>query len=161
MSWTEERVSVLRQLWEEGKSASEIAVALGEGVTRNAVIGKAHRLRLANRAPCANPRDETAPAPVRERKKPDSASAPKRRVLRKGYHLADIKERMCRWPHGDPREPDFHFCGAPTIAGLPYCAEHARMAYQTLSRARHLDPDDFEDKMDIEDIVPKKKGQAA
>ncbi len=112
MSWTEERVDRLRQLWGSGKSASEIAEMLG-GVTRNAVIGKAHRLGLSGR-----------PSPIKSREKaPLVAKAC-------GATILNLTDRMCKWPIGDPKDKDFHFCGKAAIANLPYCAEHAALAYQ-------------------------------
>jgi GcrA cell cycle regulator len=105
MSWTDERIEQLRSLWSKGVSASEIAEILGD-VTRNAVIGKAHRLGLSGR-----------PSPIK--KKPT-----------KGATILSLTERMCKWPHGDPKHADFHFCGKSALQGLPYCAEHAALAYQ-------------------------------
>lgn len=114
MSWTDERVQVLRQLWGTGKSASEIAEMLG-GVSRNAVIGKAHRLGLSGR-----------PSPIR--KKPEAPPAPEPVVG--GATILSLTDRMCKWPIGDPKKAGFHFCGRPALPGQPYCAEHAAMAYQ-------------------------------
>ena len=154
MSWTEERVAVLRKLWGEGKTAAEIAKELG-GVTRNAVIGKAHRLKLSNRlSPIQqNPKKVAKPktaAPAANEEKP---AAPKKRTPKpanmdipftgKGVKLADIKEKMCRWPIGDPQEDDFKFCGCTKAPGLPYCEDHAAVAYQTSGRSRKLREDDF------------------
>lgn len=102
MEWTEERIETLRRLWAQGQTASQIATLLG-GVTRNAVIGKAHRLGLSGRA--AAVRREAPPA------------APGR------------IGRTCQWPVGDPKEPNFHFCGQPVEAGRPYCASHCAVAY--------------------------------
>jgi GcrA cell cycle regulator len=104
-TWTEERVNKLRELWGQGMSASEIADLLGN-VTRNAVIGKAHRLGLSGR-----------PSPIK--KKPV-----------KGASILTLTERMCKWPIGDPKSPDFYFCGKAAAPGLPYCPEHAVIAYQ-------------------------------
>jgi GcrA cell cycle regulator len=140
MSWTDERVALLKQLWGEGKTAAEIAKELGEGVTRNAVIGKAHRLKLSNRV-----------SPIQQNDNVKQEEAPKKpepvKVKPKGgVKLADLKERMCRWPVGDPKEADFHFCGCQVTPGLPYCAEHAKTAYQAASKARTLQAEDFEEK---------------
>jgi len=132
MSWTDERVSLLRKLWGEGKTAAEIAGALG-GVTRNAVIGKAHRLKLSNRI---SPIQQNVKTPARSvptikpMKAVKPVAAPKTPFKIKGIKLVDLRERMCRWPLGDPKEADFIFCGHDNIAGLPYCPEHARLAYQ-------------------------------
>lgn len=102
MGWTEERVSELRRLWSAGLSASQIADRLGE-VSRNAVIGKAHRLGLKGR-----------PSPIR----------------RQTPTMTALQENMCRWPIGTPGQPGFRFCGQPTAAGRPYCGTHCTVAYQ-------------------------------
>lgn len=145
MSWTDERVALLKKLWVEGKTAAEIANALGD-VTRNAVIGKAHRLKLSNRV-----------SPIQQNKKP-VAIAPKqqqpieRKIVRivvdenrQRVDMMDLKPRECRWPFGDPREENFGFCGCNSVAGLPYCDEHAKVAYQAAGRARTLQAKDFEE----------------
>lgn len=148
MSWTDERVSLLKQLWGEGKTAAEIAKVLGEGVTRNAVIGKAHRLKLSGRASPIqqNKKTKTTPqtqardkASIQDNVKSTPAKAPKSG----GVKMGDLKDRMCRWPIGDPRDKDFVFCGENAIPGLPYCEEHAKMAYQTTTRSRSLQIDEL------------------
>jgi GcrA cell cycle regulator len=154
MSWTEERVALLRQLWGEGKTAAEIARELGEGITRNAVIGKAHRLKLSNRVSPIQQNDNVKKAEPKEKlpavnKKPSG-----------GVRLADLKERMCRWPVGDPRDQDFHFCGENCIPGLPYCAEHSKVAYQTPNRLRTLQAEDFEEKETAVDAEMDEKNTA-
>ena len=118
MSWTDERVDMLKQLWGSGKSASEIAEILG-GISRNAVIGKAHRLGLSGR-----------PSPIKRRPAP----APETAAEVGGATILNLTERMCRWPIGDPRDPNFRFCGRLALPGQPYCAEHAAMAYQAPKR---------------------------
>jgi GcrA cell cycle regulator len=115
MEWTSDRVEILRQLWQQGQTASQIAAQLG-GVTRNAVIGKAHRLGLSQKAtPVVRP--EPAPRPV--------AAAV----------ASSVTGRGCLWPVGDPKQPDFHFCGQPSETGRPYCAEHCAVAYHRRSDA--------------------------
>lgn len=153
MSWTDDRVSLLRKLWGEGRTAAEIAKELG-GVTRNAVIGKAHRLKLSNRVspiqqntkkPVARVVTERkvvevsndVVAPVVLQKKVFKPSAPEFRPDTI-YGLMDLKPRMCRWPMGDPREENFGFCGCETVSGLPYCSEHSKVAYQVATRNRIL-----------------------
>ena len=135
MGWTEERVEQLKQLWTEGLSASQIARVLG-GVTRNAVIGKVHRLGLAGRAGPARaerPRSTVTHRTVRV------AAAPEPEVVEQDPLVLDdgnfatvltITDRMCRWPIGDPAENQFHFCGQRPKSGSPYCDAHARKAYQ-------------------------------
>lgn len=128
MAWTEDRVDTLKTLWNEGLSASQIAGKLG-GVTRNAVIGKVHRLGLSGRAAPAKPKavePKAAPAPVRERSVPmDPATfgLGKRTV-------SSIGANECKWPIGDPASADFHFCGQGAAGGKPYCAYHSQVAFQ-------------------------------
>ena len=136
MGWTDDRVEQLKTLWTEGLSASQIARALG-GVTRNAVIGKVHRLGLAGRA---SPPRSSARACPRCRGVVDAQhTCRSRRWWRKIRFTLDdgnfatvltINDRMCRWPIGDPSENEFHFCGRKPKGGSPYCEAHARKAYQ-------------------------------
>ncbi len=152
MSWTDERVELLKKLWSDGLSASQIAAELG-GITRNAVIGKVHRLGLSGRAKSAS---SAAP---RQRKARSSshmlrlarASVRGNTALAHAYEIEtdatpemieniipigqrctilELTEQTCRWPIGDPGSSEFFFCGGATIAGLPYCAYHSRVAYQ-------------------------------
>lgn len=157
MSWTDERVAMLKQLWGEGKTAAEIAKILG-GVTRNAVIGKAHRLKLSGRvSPIQqNTRPETvisrarvtahAPLPTALDARPMRALAreletpvPVRVEEFKGgriVKLVDLKEQMCRWPIGDPKDEKFGFCGCEKHPELPYCDYHAKQAFQINTRGK-------------------------
>jgi GcrA cell cycle regulator len=145
MSWTDERVDLLKKLWGEGKTAAEIAKVLGDGVTRNAVIGKAHRLKLSTRL-----------SPIQQNTRPVrhvASEAPRAKrvaVARPDFKgkcvkLVDLTPNMCRWPNGDPQDEDFSFCGCEVVEGLPYCAEHARQAYQIVSKSRHYKAEDFPD----------------
>lgn len=129
MAWTDARVDTLKSLWKKGLSASQIAEELGE-VTRNAVIGKAHRLGLSSR-----------PSPVKKpakakRKEPAKKSvviepeAPGPAGKRDRITILDLTDRICKWPIGHPGEPEFHFCGRRSAPVQPYCAFHAAMAYQ-------------------------------
>ncbi|MEZ0223333.1 MAG: GcrA family cell cycle regulator [Alphaproteobacteria bacterium] len=162
MSWTDERIALLKKMWKEGKSAAEIAKTLGKGVTRNAVIGKAHRMGLSGRpSPIKKPapaKKEAAAAPARKETKDIKKAAPaaggkanpalakEAEELKKiekeivplggGVSLLELTERMCKWPIGDPREADFTFCGRGIRVGTPYCPDHASMAYQSSSRSR-------------------------
>jgi GcrA cell cycle regulator len=148
MGWTDERVAVLKKLWLDGLSASQIAKQLG-GVTRNAVIGKVHRLGLSGRAAPSQPsrplyrsqrparpaasaaaqprRVETAvsvrPQPAPQPLVAYAEEAGTATVLTLGAH-------MCKWPIGDPGSDAFSFCGRRNQSEGPYCVEHARVAYQ-------------------------------
>jgi GcrA cell cycle regulator len=156
--WTEERIAVLKARWAEGASCAQIAAELG-GVSRNAVIGKIHRLGLSGqsrteteRAPrAARPRTAGQPGRAPERKPacPPRPLSPGERYRpmserdvaapdMRPCSLMDLTERTCRFPIGIPGTPGFHFCGANAVIGLdrdrrrrclPYCAFHARIAY--------------------------------
>jgi GcrA cell cycle regulator len=144
MGWTDERVELLKKLWQDGLSASQIAKQLG-GVTRNAVIGKVHRLGLSGRATPSKPARTVfkAPRPARPATVP---SAPRRiaepvslspqpspvRYVEEAPGLATVLTlgaHMCKWPIGDPALDSFTFCGRRTGEG-PYCHEHCQVAYQ-------------------------------
>lgn len=162
MSWTDERVELLKKLWNQGLSASQIAAELAGGITRNAVIGKVHRLGLSGRAKAPAPQQaRPRKAPTRAPSHPMSHthSAPVVRgnlaVAPKAMQMAapimelaptpmtdvvipmservtimELRESMCRWPHGDPTSEDFRFCGAKSPTGTPYCNFHSQVAYQ-------------------------------
>ena len=144
MAWTDERVELLKKLWAEGLSAAQIANKMG-GVTRNAVIGKVHRLGLSGRATpakpqrgCRTPAEEkvsAAPAPEVKSVIPEPEFAAPL-VLESGDRttVSTIKNNMCKWPIGDPKKPGFHFCGQPTLSGKSYCAYHAHLAFQPPQR---------------------------
>jgi GcrA cell cycle regulator len=178
MSWTDERVELLKKLWMEGLSASQIAGELGQGVTRNAVIGKVHRLKLSGRAkPAASTaRPRAASRPARRmspsssqvsssgggmrRRSMGSAPATMGAVALKQSEDMDadlhfspqteelfipveerlgllaLNEQTCKWPIGDPMNPDFHFCGRESLEAKPYCDFHSRKAYQKIERKR-------------------------
>lgn len=155
-SWSDDRVDLLRRLWEDGLSASQIASQLG-GVTRNAVIGKVHRLGLSGRVkstdsaaglqrkvareaeaesevPLAAIVDAAvavaAPAAPAAAAPVPVAAVPVPLATTRRVTIMDLRESMCRWPLGDPTSPDFHYCGDRAITGLPYCTHHAQIAYQ-------------------------------
>lgn len=150
MSWTDERVALLKKLWGEGKTAAEIASALG-GITRNAVIGKAHRLKLSNRLSPIQPATKktvkvAANTSTPPEKKPPRTQTPLNIPVGQGLKLSDLNGRQCRWPDGDPREEGFGFCGHHIVPGLPYCPDHAKVAYQAATRNRILKAEDFEER---------------
>src|SRR5258707_11485615 len=151
MSWTEERVELLKTLWADGLSASQIAAELG-GVTRNAVIGKVHRLGLSGRAKSPSstvPRVRKArPASMRPRMRFNGNTAlmpsyeaefetdadPLAHVVPMGprVSITELSEATCRWPIGDPGAEDFAYCGSQTQAALPYCPHHPALALHPL-----------------------------
>lgn len=153
MGWNEERVELLKKLWAEGLSASQIAVQLG-GVTRNAVIGKVHRLGLSGRAKTPSstvPRvRKPRPATMRPRLRfhGNTALAPQyeteaeldplANVVPMGPRVSilELNESTCRWPIGDPGKEGFAYCGSQTKEESPYCPYHSRIAYQPLADRR-------------------------
>ena len=154
MAWTDERIAQLKAGWEGGMTASQIAEALGEGVTRNAVIGKAHRLGLESRPSPVKNTDEVVKAPVAKlvAAAPPPAvpppavlarPAPAKKPVRTGKAarttLLDLNEKICKWPIGHPSDADFHFCGKGAQAGFPYCTEHCLIAYQAQLPRRDRD----------------------
>src|SRR5271154_4333806 len=133
--WSETRVTTLSQLWLDGLSASQIAKQLG-GVTRNAVIGKVHRLGLSGRAAPSQPARPTFKAPRPHR----PAAAPAQRRAETHHHHAPapaapvfyveepgsatvltLGAHMCKWPIGDPASDSFTFCGRRADGDGPYC----------------------------------------
>jgi GcrA cell cycle regulator len=166
ISWTEDRVELLKKLWADGLSASQIAAEMG-GVTRNAVIGKVHRLGLSGRAKSPStgaprPRKPSTRAPshplgVRHHHavRGNTALAPAYRPdidpfavimpvaredvvvpMSERVTITELREAMCRWPLGDPTTPEFRFCGAKSDIGTPYCLYHGRIAYQPATDRR-------------------------
>jgi GcrA cell cycle regulator len=105
--WSGIRVTMLTRLWEEGVSTSEMARLISEKTqgrfTKNAIIGKVHRIGLEPRIVLEKPGRKRDPF--------------------------DFTGPACMWPHGHPDEDDFHFCGGQPIRGKPYCSRHAAIAY--------------------------------
>jgi GcrA cell cycle regulator len=136
--WTETRIAQLRHLWADGWSASHIAHQIG-GTTRNAVIGKVHRLGLPGRKPRIRMRSQR----MRLRRTPrlwpqlrDALLTTKMVMLQSpepvplGLPLEALTECTCHWPHGDPLKDFGGFCGHPVAPGNSYCAHHHRRAHQ-------------------------------
>jgi GcrA cell cycle regulator len=161
-TWTDERVELLKKLWADGLSASQIAGELG-GITRNAVIGKVHRLGLSGRAKAPSssvPRQRKPRAPSMFRAPrtmmrgntalampaydydPDPEPELIENIIPIGQRctLLELDTEKCHWPIGDPGQPDFFFCGGKTNAGTPYCGYHGRVAYQPPQARRDRRP---------------------
>jgi len=162
-TWTDERVERLKKLWADGLSASQIAGELG-GITRNAVIGKVHRLGLSGRAKAPSssvPRQRKPRAPSMFRAPrpmmrgntalahmpaydydPDPEPELIENIIPIGQRctLLELDQEKCHWPIGDPGQPEFFFCGGKTPSGNPYCGYHARIAYQPPAARRDRRP---------------------
>ncbi len=147
LSWTDERVELLRKLWLEGLSASRIAAELAGGVTRNAVIGKVHRLGLSGRikamaveastrarpgaikpGPATRPmvsqaavaavtQDNAVALRVGPPAPPIRSPGDKRVAFAENVTIMDLRESMCRWPVGDPSSAEFRYCGSKAPIG--------------------------------------------
>ncbi|MEO5376097.1 MAG: GcrA family cell cycle regulator [Alphaproteobacteria bacterium] len=119
MVWTEERIAQLVRLWNDGLTTGEIGKQLE--VSKNAVVGKAHRLGLTSR-----------PSPIKRSKVEKAEDTRIRSVV-------ELSALTCRWPIGDPRDANFHFCGKRVMTGKPYCPDHAAVAYVNSSKSRKDD----------------------
>lgn len=113
--WTAERIALLEQRWEEGATCKAIAAELK--CSKNAVVGKVHRIGLV-------PRVKPTPKP------PRPADA-----------FEDLKPSDCRWPIGHPGELEFHFCGERALPAKPYCADHAAIAYAKMAPGGNWSPE--------------------
>ena len=141
MSWTDEKVEKLKTLWSKGHTASQIAEMLGD-TTRNAVIGKAHRLNLEARAPSKSaPNNSTSNTQINKnirRSAPQMSRKQKFKsiLLDKNFEsenpksLEELTEHTCKWPIGHPNEESFYFCGRKPEEDFPYCKLHILYAFQ-------------------------------
>jgi GcrA cell cycle regulator len=149
MEWNDTIIAELRGLWSAGLSTAEIGRRLG--ISKNAVVGKAHRLDLSprpspirrqERDPNAPPpapravgptlaplpsRPAPAPMPAPQVAAPVAKAPPPRRLTAVAAPV--VRVSACCWPIGEPGKPSFHFCDAVAVHGKPYCSEHAQLAY--------------------------------
>ena len=159
MSWTNEKVEKLKELWSKGHTASQIAEKLGD-TTRNAVIGKAHRLNLEARAPSkqsnlSKSRDnkqivKRSPAPMSRKAKFQSILLDKNFEAENPKSLEELSEETCKWPIGHPNEEKFYFCGRKPEGDFPYCKLHVLYAFQPKNQKE----DDLDD--EIPEFIEKK-----
>jgi len=157
MAWTDGKVKTLKKLWSEGLSASQIANRIGD-VTRNAVIGKVHRLGLEGRAKSIRTNGLSSVGQLKSNVvsvtysgnlalkaiiDPISDLMPVVQPETQGFSAVQISpgehvtiltlnENRCKWPIGDPGDTDFHFCGHEPKNKTPYCSEHAKVAFKPL-----------------------------
>ena len=139
MSWTNEKVEKLKELWSKGHTASQIAEMLGD-TTRNAVIGKAHRLDLEARAPSKQSSStksrenkqslKRTAAPMSRKAKFQSILLDKNFEAENPKSLEELTEETCKWPIGHPNEEKFYFCGRKPEGEFPYCKLHVLYAFQ-------------------------------
>ncbi len=159
MGWTSEKVEKLKELWSKGHTASQIAEKLGD-TTRNAVIGKAHRLNLEARAPSKQTNSNRSrenkqnirrsAAPMSRKAKFQSILLDKNFEPENPKSLEELTEETCKWPIGHPNEEKFYFCGRKPEGEFPYCKLHVLYAFQPKNQKE----DDLDE--DIPEIIEKK-----
>ena len=160
MSWNEEKVAKLKELWGKGKTASQIAEIIG-GLSRNAVIGKAHRLNLSakikTRTATSNKSFESSMENMNIQSKKKSRSKFKSLIIEKDFEpenpkqLEDLNDESCKWPIGHPDESAFYFCGRTSLKDFSYCKLHLLYAYQPKGKKEEVS-----NKEEVPDFIEKK-----
>ena len=160
MSWTEEKVAKLKELWGKGNTASQIAEIIG-GISRNAVIGKAHRLNLSakikTRTAASSQNFDNSLNEKNIKVKRGRKSKFKSLIIEKDFEpenpkqLEELDENSCKWPIGHPDEKSFYFCGRSSLKDFSYCKLHLLYAYQPKGKK-----EDVTDKEEVPEFIEKK-----
>ena len=160
MSWTDEKVAKLKELWGKGNTASQIAEIIG-GISRNAVIGKAHRLNLSSKIKAKNTSINNN---VKSNEQEDTLKRRGRRhkfrslIIENNFEpenpkqLEELDESVCKWPIGHPNESSFYFCGRKSLKDFSYCKLHLLYAFQP----KHKKEDGAEKEEEIPQFIEKK-----
>ena len=155
MSWTEEKVNKLKELWGKGNTASQIAEIIG-GVSRNAVIGKAHRLNLSSKIKTRSTiqirknfnKDESQEIKLRGRRgKLKTLLLDKNFEPAKNLSLEELSEDTCKYMEANPNEADASFCGRKTVEKFSYCPLHLMIVFQPKGKKEEI--------VEKDDEVPK------
>ena len=153
MSWNEEKVSKLKELWGKGNTASQIAEIIG-GISRNAVIGKAHRLNLSSKIKV---RSSSSKQNLQNKEENNTVSKRGRKskfqslIIEKDFEpenpkkLEELDENSCKWPIGHPEEESFYFCGRSSLKDFSYCKLHLLYAYQHKTKGKEDEASDKEE----------------
>ena len=162
MSWNDEKVSKLKELWGKGNTASQIAEIIG-GLSRNAVIGKAHRLNLSakikTRTATSNQEFNSSENDKNTKLRRGRKSKFKSLIIEKDFEpenpkqLEELDESSCKWPIGHPDEKSFYFCGRSSLKDFSYCKLHLLYAYQYQTKGKK---DKDSDKDEIPEFIEKK-----
>ena len=160
MSWTDEKVAKLKELWGKGNTASQIAEIIG-GISRNAVIGKAHRLNLSakikTRTATSNQNFDNSILDKNSNSKRIRRSKFKSLIIEKDFEpenpkqLEELDENSCKWPIGHPDEKNFYFCGRSSMKDFSYCKLHILYAFQPKGKK-----EDVSDKEEVPEFIEKK-----
>ena len=155
MSWTEEKVNKLKELWGKGSTASQIAEIIG-GVSRNAVIGKAHRLNLSSKVKARSPiQNQKVSGKNEQREIKFKGKRGKLKTLlldqnfepAKNLSLEELSEDTCKYMEANPDEKNSSFCGRKTVEKFSYCPLHLMIVFQPKGKK--------DDVVDKEDEVPQ------
>ena len=156
MSWTEDKVEKLKKLWGKGSTASQIAKIIG-GISRNAVIGKAHRLNLSAKIKTRSSSNNQIFHKQNSEEKRGRKTRFKSLLIKEDFEpenpkqLEELDEKSCKWPIGHPNESSFYFCGRSSLKNFSYCKLHLLFAFQPKAKKEEI-----VDKDEVPKFIEKK-----